>query len=60
MGCFEFNFPYSRCSFYLHDKTEQIASALEKINERGKKIYLDKLNKIFAKQYNATKKEGAV
>lgn len=33
MGCFGFNFLFSRCSFYLHDRTEQIATALEKINE---------------------------
>lgn len=36
VGCFEFNLIYSSSSFYLHDKTEQIASALEK-KEKWKK-----------------------
>lgn len=68
MGCFGFNFLFSRCSFYLHDRTEQIATALEKINEEeeeeeeveGKKTptNLDKLKRMFAKQSNAIKKRG--
>lgn len=50
VGCFEFNLIYSSSSFYLHDKTEQIASALEKKrNERRDKTNLDKLKQIFAK-----------
>lgn len=63
VGSFEFNFLYSRRSFYLHDKTEQIVSALEKINERREKKNkknLDKLQQIFAKQCNAIKMERAV
>lgn len=58
VGSFEFNFLYSRCSFYLHDRTEQIASALEEINKRrGKKTNLDKLKQIFAKHSNAIRKK---
>lgn len=72
MGCFGFNFLFSRCRFYLHDRTEQIATALEKINEeeeeeeveedegwgRKKNTNLDKLKRMFAKQSNAIKKRG--
>lgn len=59
VGYFEFNFLHSRCSFYLHDKTEQIAPTLEEINKRRQKKK-KKLELISAKQCNAIKTERAV